>query len=138
MASSIQEIMTALETRLDTISGLKTWDFATDNPVFPAAFPLLPEFTYRDTMKRGTYTIRFRVALLVGAGISRAGQRTLAAYASQTGDKSVRAAIEADKTLGGLVEDCFVESFDPTGLQQVGFSDYYGGTFTVPVFASGA
>lgn len=137
MAATIEEIMTGLETRLATITGLRTTDYAPDNPQVPAAFPLVPAFTYRETMGRGTYTLPFRIAVLVSGQLDRIGQHKLAGYVNQTGDASIRAALEADKTLGGIVNDLVVDSFDPTGLDEVGLAGYIGGIFNVRVIASG-
>lgn len=129
--------MTGLKTRLATISGLHALDFAPDNPVPPTAFPLVPAFDYRQSMGRGTYTLPFRIAVLTGAQLDREGQMNLAGYANQTGATSVRAAIEGDGTLGGIVAGSVVDDFDPQGLEQVGLAQYYGGIFNVRVIASG-
>lgn len=137
MAATIEQIMTGLEARLATISGLNVKDFAPGSPVFPSAFPLVPGFDYQATMSRGTYEIPFRVAIVVSAALDRVGQMTLARYANQTGDYSIRAAIEGDKTLGGLVSTLIVDSFDPTGLGDIGLMDFFGGVFNIRIWASG-
>lgn len=138
MATTIAEIMGGLKVRLDTISGLQAYDYAPDDPVSPCAFPLVPPISsYRETMQRGRYVLTFRVVVLTGAQLDRPGQMRLAQYASQTGASSIRAAIEGDRTLGGLVEECVVDSFSPDGLEEVGLVNYYGGTFTVRVVARG-
>lgn len=137
MAATIEEIMTGIEARLATISTLRATNYAPDNPLVPCAFPLVPAFNYRQTMGRGKYTLPFRIVLLVAGQLDRVGQHKLASFANQDGASSIRAALEADKTLGGIVDDLFVESFDPTGLDDVGLAGYYGGVFTVPVHASG-
>ncbi|HEX6968107.1 MAG TPA: hypothetical protein VF174_04735 [Micromonosporaceae bacterium] len=140
MAATIPQIMTGLKDRLATVSGLRATDYAPDNPNPPCAFPLVPAIlSYREAMRRGTYVIPFRIALLTGAQLDRAGQKALAGYANPTGDQSIRAALEdGDRTLGGLVDDLIVDGFDPDGLQEVGLVAYYGGVFTVRVIASGA
>lgn len=137
MAATIEQIMTGLETRLATISGLNVKDFAPGSPVFPSAFPLVPGFEYGATMSRGTYELPFRVAIVVSAALDRVGQMNLARYANQTGDYSIRAAIEGDKTLGGLVSTLIVDSFDPTGLGDIGLMDFFGGVFNIRIWASG-
>jgi len=137
MATNLPEIMDAVGVRLNSVDGLRGSGYAPDEPNPPAAFPLIPPFNYRESMRRGTYTINLQVAVLVGAQLDRAGQKRLAGYASQTGATSIRAALEGDKTLGGLVSDLVVDSFDPNGLQDVGLVQYYGGLFNVRVIASG-
>lgn len=139
MATTIPQIMTALGTRLDTITGLRGVGHAPDNPSPPTAFPLVPAIpSYREAMQRGTYVVPFRIAILTGAQLDRAGQLALAGFANPTGALSVRAALEdTDRTLGGLIDDLVVDGFDPTGLQEVGLVNYYGGVFNVRVIASG-
>lgn len=139
MATTIPQIMTAVGTRLNGISGLRGHAYAPDNPSPPCAFPLVPAITsYRESMRRGTYVIPLRIAVLTGAQVDRVGQHALAGYANPTGSLSIRAALEdGDKTLGGLINDLVVDSFDPGGLQEVGLVGYYGGVFTVRVIASG-
>lgn len=140
MAATIQQIMTGLKGRLATISGLRAYDYAPDDPNPPCAFPLVPMIrSYRETMGHTSYVIPFQIVVLTGAQLDRSGQQRLAGYASQTGPTSIRAALEdTDPTLGGIVDDLIVDSFDPAGIQEVGLVGYYGGTFAVRVVAPGA
>jgi hypothetical protein len=48
---------------------------------------------------------------------------------------SIRAAIEADKILGGVVSDCYVKSFRLLGQQEIDAYGAFGGEFIVPVLA---
>lgn len=137
MANKITEIMGGLQVRLATIRELNTYNHAPSNPTAPAAFPLIPAFNYRETMGRGVYVLTFRVAVLTANQLDEVGQAALADFASQTGDRSIRAALEADKKLGGLVDDLVVDSFDPTGLEEAGMGGYIGGVFSVRVIALG-
>ena len=144
MAATIPEIMAGLKDRLNTVPGLRATEYAPDNPNPPCAFPLVPAIpSYRETMRGATYIIPFRIVVLTGAQLERAGQKALAGYANPTGTQSIRAAIEGDRattgvqTLGGIVQDVVVDGFDPDGLQEVGLVAYYGGTFAVRVIASG-
>lgn len=139
MAATIPDIMAALAVSLGTVEGLRALDYAPDNPAPPCAFPLVPAVpSYREAMRRGSYVLPFRIALLTGAQLDRVGQHRLALYASPTGAQSIRAALESDRTLGGLVDDLVTDSFDPNGLQEVGAVGYYGGVFSVRITASGA
>ncbi|MGW3808853.1 hypothetical protein [Micromonospora sp. NPDC005113] len=138
MATYIDQVMAALGTRLNTISGLRGLPIAPDNPSPPCAFPLVPDIpSYREAMQRGTYVVTYQVALLTGAQLD-SGQKALARYASPTGSTSIRAVLEdGDKTLGGLIDDLVVDGFTSRGLEEVGLVGYYGGLFQVRVIASG-
>lgn len=142
MAASIEEIMTAVEVRLKTIAGLRVEDetagqqsVSGNASVATVGVPPIP--SYRTTMGRGSYELLLDVYVNVAPTPTRLGQRRLAAFASQTGDKSIRTAVEADRTLGGVVQDCIVRSFEPLGLEQVGLLGYFGGVFSLYVIASG-
>lgn len=138
MPSTISQVMTAIKTRLATITGLQAYDYASDKPEPPCAFPMVPPIrSYRSTMGRGLYEIEIPVVLLVSAILDRDGQHKLASYASATGSSSIILAIEGDKTLGGTVSDSYVTGFDPNGLEEVNMLNFYGGTFGVHVVLPG-
>ncbi|MEU5549204.1 hypothetical protein ABZ738_05495 [Micromonospora sp. NPDC047793] len=140
MAADLAAIMEALGKRLDTVDELRGFGYAPDGLPVPCAFPLVPAIpSYQLAMKRGTYQLSFSVVVLVSAQLDRIGQPALARFANPTGPRSIRAALsDGDRTLGGLVHDLVVDSFDPEGLEPVGYGSYYGGVFGVRVYASGA
>lgn len=138
MAPTINNIMAGIENRLATISGLRTSDIVADQINPPQAIVGIPTISnYHMTMRRGTFDINPTVTVLVSASLSTTGQRALAEYANPTGGKSIIAAIEGDKTLGGAVDDTILTEFRPLGLDEVGVVGYYGGVFTLRVLASG-
>lgn len=137
-APTILQIMQGIETRLATISGLRTRDISPDQISPPCAIvgvPPIPE--YRATFGRGRFRLAPTVTVLTSAALDRAGQQKLAGYADPTGTQSIAAAIEADRTLGGIVEECHVIDFRPLGREEVGLIGYYGGEFTLHVMAPG-
>lgn len=139
MAPAIAAIMLAIEDRLKTINGLRTSDYVPDQLNPPVAIVGVPPISnYHATMGRGRFTLEPTITVIVSGALDRIGQRALADYADPTGERSIRAAIEGDKTLGGLVDDCIVVSFRPLGQEAVGAINYIGGEFTLRVVASGA
>jgi hypothetical protein len=130
--------MDALAARLDSI-GLRASAESPGGINPPAAIvgvPPIPE--YRAAFGRGTVFIRsWPITVLTSSKVDRVGQRTLAEYASWTGAKSVPAVLEADPTLGGLIDDLVVQSFRPLGLEEVGTLQYFGGVFSVDMSMSG-
>ncbi len=136
-APTIAQVMAGIETRLATIAGLRTNDVYPGNVTTPSAVvgvPPIPE--YHLTMGRGSFELAPTITLLVSTAMDRAGQIKLAGYANPTGDDSISSAILADKTLGGVVSSCHVQSFRPTELEW-GAVTYYGGIFTLYVVAEG-
>lgn len=138
MAPTLVAIMQGIEARLATISGLRVDDLTPDQISPPFAFVGVPPISaYHGTFGRGKFALEPTVTVLVSAGWSRTGQLALAAYANPTGASSVITAIEGDKTLGGVVDDCIVVDFRPLGAEEVGLIGYYGGVFGLRVVASG-
>lgn len=138
MAPTILQIMEGIETRLKTIAGLRVTEYIADQINPPQAIigvPDIPE--YRTTFGRGRFGLEPEVTVLVSAALDRVGQRALAEFANVTGAKSIPAAIEADRTLGGVVEECFVLSFRVLGFEEVGAIGYYGGVFQLKTVAKG-
>lgn len=141
MAPTIEQIMDGIETRLATITGLRVSDVSPGQISPPCAIVGVPSVTdYHATfgsarMKLDDLTV---TVLVSAAAPDRVSQKKLAGYANPTGDTSVKAAIEADKTLGGVVDDCIVTSFRPLGLEEVGALGYYGGIFQLRAIAIGA
>lgn len=138
MAPTIRAVMEAVETRLATISGLNADAHTPDQINVPAAFvgvPPIPQ--YHQSMGRGKFRLDLTVTVLTSNAWSREGQLALADYASPTGTKSILQAIEGDRTLGGVVDDCIVVSFEPLGLVTVGTVEYVGGLFTLQTIATG-
>lgn len=140
MAPTIEQIMDGLETRLATISGLRVSDISPGQISPPCAIVGVPPVTnYHATFGSGRMTLDdITVTVLVSAAVDRVGQKRLAGYANPTGSTSVKAAVEADKTLGGVVDDCIVVSFRPFGLDEVGVIGYFGGVFQLRAIAIGA
>lgn len=138
MAPTILQVMDGIEARLATIAGLRTAAHVEDAINPPAAVVGVPDIgEYRATFGRGRFQLDPTVTVFVSAAYSRAGQRLLAAYADVTGATSVPAAIEGDRTLGGIVEECHVLDFRVLGLEEVGAIGYYGGVFSLRVVATG-
>lgn len=132
MAPTLEQVMLGIETRLATISGLRTSAIGPDQIVPPAAVVGVPPVeAYHATFNSNRMLLDFPVTVLVSAALDRVGQLALAGYANPSGATSVKAAIEGDKTLGGILDDCIVMSFRPLGLEEVGLIGYYGGVFTV-------
>lgn len=138
-APTILQVMQGIETRLATITGLRVNDVIPDQINPPQAIVGVPPIPrYHATMQRGRFQLEPTVTVLVSAALDRVGQEALAEYANPTGAKSIITAIEADKTLGGVVDDCIVTSFRPLGLEEVGLIGYYGGVFDLQVIAQGS
>jgi hypothetical protein len=100
----ITGIFAGIETRLATISGLHADSEMPGNVYPPAAWPDLTSLSIEyDLDMGGSMALSFNVRLalpVAGPGLVRA-QAALLPYLAVTGDQSIKAAIEGDRTLGG-------------------------------------
>ncbi len=137
-APTILQVLEAIETALETIPGLRTSEFVPDSGNPPqAVVDWEGEIDYHGTAKHGMQIINCSVIIIVSRASDRAGNQALAGYASATGTNSIHAAIEADATLGGVVDDCNVVGFRRLSSEEVAGLNYYGGVFTLSVIAKG-
>jgi hypothetical protein len=138
--TTILQVMEGIETRLATVTGLVfVSEIRPGQIVTPAGVVGVPPIdNYHLSMRNGTMDLTVPVLVLTSAASDYVGERALAAYANPSGSSSIKAAIETDRTLGGVVDDCYVQSFAPLGIDEVNTIGYWGGRFTLYVAAGGS
>lgn len=132
---SITNIRAGLETNLETISGLRAYSEIPDNPSFPAAIVVLNTVDYDVAYQRGLTQYNFTISVVVGRASERNAQERLNAYASNTGDRSIKSAVESDKTLSGSAQTLRVVSMSNISAVELNGTTYLGMDFTVTVYA---
>lgn len=135
MPATVQQQADGLETRLTTITGLRVFDHVPDNFAPPCAFVLPDTINYWEGFSGGDAQHRWTVTVIVGRTADRAAQRSLFEYISYSGTKSVRAAIEADRTLGGVCQTLLVERADNIRMLTQGDANYLAADFAVRIHA---
>ena len=119
MPSSVGAVSTALKTALATITGLRTASIQPDQLNPPIAFPVLNSVSYHQSM--GTTSaltlMEYTIFVIVGRYTDRTAHATLDSFLSPTGALSVRTALEADQTLGGVVSTLIV--YQSTNISSV-------------------
>ena len=128
-----QQVAEGLATRLATISGVNAFAYPAPNPPVPAAIVAPGPSEYDQTFRNSLTRISFVVRMLVGRADDDTAADSLYAYLDPTGSSSVKAAIEGDKTLGGVVDDACVTRHDTPGLFDYGGQPLLGVEFTVEV-----
>ena len=135
--TTLDQVRDGLEIRLKTISGLRVYDYRPDDVNYPAAVIFPPiNADYRDDQGMGSWSVQFIVMLMVPSAIDRK-QLDLYAFLDRTGSSSIFAAIEADRTLGGLSVDCRVSSaLDPLDMAVMAGTSVYQRAVLVDVIIS--
>jgi hypothetical protein len=134
--STIDDMRNGLATNLATITGLRTASELPDNPNPPIAIVNLRSINYDQTFGKGLAVYTFIVTVIVGRAAERIAQRKLNDYCDNTGNQSVKTAIESAKTLGGAAFDTRVVSLDNIGNIQLNDATYLAAEFTVNVYSN--
>lgn len=119
--SALSDMRAGLATNLATVSGLRTSAYIPDNLTPPIAVVAPDTITFDQTFGRGQDRYTFTVEVVVGRATDRASQSLMDTYCDPNGSKSIKAAIESDSTLGGVVFDCRVT--EVRGYQQIVIAD---------------
>ena len=133
--ADISAIRQGLATNIGTVPGLRASAELIDNPSPPIAVINLDSIDYHGAMQNGLTTYNFVVTVIVGRAAEREMQRKLDAYCQPTGAQSVKAAIESNRSLSGVVFDLIVVSANPAGNIIINDQTYLAAEFTVTVFA---
>lgn len=100
---NISGVRDALGKNLQTITGMRVYDTIPDVVVPPCAIVGQLDFTFDIDNARGLDQASVDVYVIVQRISERAGQDKLDELLSGTGTKSIKTALESDRTLGGLV-----------------------------------
>lgn len=127
--------MDALAAKMGTITGLRSfgWPNAAGPPPF-AAVRYPDQIDYDLTFHRGADQATFECVLVLGKPDERTTRDELTKYVSSAGALEVKAAIEADPTLGGVIQTCRVTDCKIRELTMAA-GIYQGAIFTVSVTA---
>jgi hypothetical protein len=132
---TVTGMRTALATNLGTISGIRTYADIPDNPMMPAAVVGLQSVSYNQAMARGLTEYNFVVTVIFGRVATSQAQRSMDQLIDDQGGRSIKTAIESDKTLDGNAFDVRVSEM--TNIQSVTIGDitYLTADFAVIVYA---
>lgn len=126
----------AMATQIANIEGLRTQAQIRDIVAVPVAIVGPPtSIDYDTTMRNGANRYEFSVRVLVARTEERAAQIYLSEYAAPEGARSIKAAIEADPSLGGTAMTTRVTNANGIGAYDYGDASYLGVDFTVEVYA---
>lgn len=135
MSATVTQIKQGIATALATIPGLRSYAYQPDNLNPPFAWPMLDTVTYNGAMRGGLITHVFTVTVVVGRAAERTAQNALDGYVAYDSATSVRAALEADRTLGGVVQNLLVESANNISTTEGNDTTYLMVDFRVVVYA---
>lgn len=136
MSTSIAQIRNGIATNLGTISGLRTNPTIPDNVNPPYAIIGLDSVDYHKAFSGGLSTYNFTVTVVVGRASERTSQNSLDEYCAPVGARSVKVAVESDRTLGGVAYDTIVTGMRNYGSITLSENTYLAAEFDLTVQAN--
>lgn len=134
--ATIAQLRDGLAGRLATITGLRASAVVPEQINPPVAVVSLDRIEYDSTLARGADRFIFTVTVLVSRPAERSGQAAIDAYAASSGATSVKEAIEAEATLGGVAMDCHVTQMRGVSPVSIGDQTYLSAEFEITVLAA--
>ena len=135
MAGSASQLHAAIAAALATIPGLRVADHLPEQINPPMAVVQIQQVYYHRSMQGGLSEWTYLIALIAGRMGERASQRQLDGWMSYEGNASVRNALEADPTLGGLCQAVLVSDTVSVRPIALGDASYLSVEFNVTVHA---
>jgi len=138
--SSIGDIRDGLAANLATIRGLRVSSWLPDSINPPHVVIAPPTIKYDQTMGANVHGVdeyTFTIRVFVNRDVTRVAQNLLDSYCAATGEQSIKAAIESDRTLGSAALDLRVT--DCLGVSPQVFEDgqvYLTATWSVFIIAN--
>jgi len=129
----INQVRDALGKNLSTITGIRIYDTIPDVVVPPCAVVGQLDFTFDVNNARGLDQASVDIFVIVQRISERAGQDKLDELLAGTGSKSIKTALESDRTLGGLVDTLRVISAE-SGTYTTGDQTFLSYRYNVTIW----
>ena len=133
---NISSVRNGIKKNLSSIEGLRAYDLVPDVIVPPCVVVGQLDFTFDLNNARGLDQANLDVFVIVQRFSERTGQDKLDTYLAGSGDNSIKAAIESDRTLGGACNTLRVTSAE-SGTYQMGDIDYLSYRYRLTVWGQG-
>ena len=134
----IGAVRAGLAANASAISELTCYGYAPDSISEPAFHVAEVDIDFTGAFNRGLDELMVTCRVLVGRADDQASQALLDTYLSGVGPKSLKAALEADCTLGGACDDLMVLRVQGYRFYQYGTAQYVGAELIVKVVGDGS
>ena len=135
MAGDSTQLHDAIARALATVPGLRVADHLPEAVTPPMAVIQIQSVTYHRAMQGGLSEWKYVISVIAGRMGDRAAQRTLDSWMSWDGPQSVRAAIEADRTLDGNCSTLIIEDMITIRPLAIGDAQYLTCEFNLSIHA---
>jgi len=137
VADELKDIKNGLAARLRTITGLRVFVQPEDDPKdFPSAHIFTDDLDYEKAMAGNTFECELRVTVLITKGKVKTAWEDLDNYLNPVGAKSIKAAVEADRTLDGKADHSYVRRAEGIQRSEIWEGHFVGADFLIRVIKS--
>jgi hypothetical protein len=133
--ADLSTIRAAMGTAIATVPNLRVRELIPALVTPPMAVVQPQQIEYDLNAARGVNRYTFTVTVFVVKADDRAAQLRIDPYVSTSGAQSVKAAIEKDRTLGGVIDTCRVVSVSNYSSSDANDVLYLAVDFEVEVYA---
>jgi hypothetical protein len=133
----IKAVRKGLQAAAAVIPDLQGYSYGQGALSIPAFFVADLELDFGSALEVGMDVATFNCRALVSKVDELGGQELLDELMSRTGDMSVKAALEADRTLGGACVELFVSKVVGPRVFRQDLTDYLGAQWAVQVTGRG-
>jgi len=131
---NLAAIRNGMADNLSTIPDIQVSPYMLSAPTPPAVHILPDTCEYDLAMRAGLHELTMMVQIFVSITTDQGAQVLLDQYLAPTGAQSVKAALEADRTLGGACQDSHVQMFTYRQYPRPEGDPFLGADFTVQVY----
>jgi hypothetical protein len=135
--ASVQEVLDALATQINTATGLRAYGYVPDDASPPFIFMSLGLID-RGAFRMGQMEFQIDAALFVSKASDRVGQQSAFSFASWGTVPSVWNAIDDTPGLGLSGTNAAVLRYRPLGIEEIAGYGYFGGVFEIQASTTGA
>lgn len=132
----ISDIRNGIKANLSDIDGLRCYDQVPDVIAPPCVVVGQLDFTFDLDNARGLDQANLDVFVIVQRFSERTGQSKLDKFLAGSGNESIKAALESDKTLDGACDTLRVTSAE-SGTYTTGDIDYLSYRYRVTIYGQG-
>jgi hypothetical protein len=132
---ALSDIRTAMGTALDAVPNLRVRELIPSLVVPPMAVVQPQQIEYDLNAQNGLHRYLFTVTVFVVKADDRAAQLRVDPFVAPTGTGSIKGALEADRTLGGVVNTLRVTNVNNYSSADANDTIYLAVDFEVEVFA---
>ena len=139
--ASLKDIRAGITANLKAaFSNVNITGYAITNALAPAIEVELDRIVYDTAYGRGLDEWFFTIRGFAASGTDKAAQMRLDSWLASTGAESIKATLEADRTLGGVVDDARVVAMSKIAVFSAeggATTSFFGAEWTLRVLATG-